>query len=204
MYLKAFINALVVFSSFLFFSPAVAQTPDQTTPANEGVCDELLYGATKGLYGLCVAFCEAQDCEPDFSLDNPFENCKTGSKKVLSAYNKKKRAGDPEMPCIQQTECPCWTQSELEGLRFPVAGDVPSCRATQSSDSWFISGSHLTIVSTVDQSSASDQCFLFDICPDGQCMGVVRYLDITEEEYAFCRSQVIQSGRDRGFACWDQ
>ena len=46
-------------------SPAHAQTPDTETPANEGVCDGLL-GATPGLYGLCVGFCEAQDCEADY------------------------------------------------------------------------------------------------------------------------------------------
>lgn len=52
---------LIVLSFILFYSPAFAQTPDGETPANEGVCDELI-GLTPGLYGLCVAFCEAQDC----------------------------------------------------------------------------------------------------------------------------------------------
>ncbi|ETW95221.1 MAG: hypothetical protein ETSY1_31500 [Candidatus Entotheonella factor] len=36
-----------------------AKTPDGRTPAEETVCDEL-EGA---LYGLCVAFCEAMDCD---------------------------------------------------------------------------------------------------------------------------------------------
>ncbi len=44
----------------LMAAPAVAQTPDGATPANEGVCDDLK-GFTPGLYGLSVAFCEAQD-----------------------------------------------------------------------------------------------------------------------------------------------
>ncbi|ETX06726.1 hypothetical protein [Candidatus Entotheonella palauensis] len=36
-----------------------AKTPDGRTPAEETVCDEL-EGA---LYGLCVAYCEAMDCD---------------------------------------------------------------------------------------------------------------------------------------------
>ena len=43
-------------------SPVIASTPDGETPANEGVCDSL-NGATPGLYGLCVAYCEAQDLD---------------------------------------------------------------------------------------------------------------------------------------------
>ncbi len=73
----------------------LAQTPDGETPANEGVCDVLQAdGTTKGLYGLCVAFCEAQD---HASLDYPITgddldalmNMKPGGK-ILANYNKKR------------------------------------------------------------------------------------------------------------------
>ena len=47
----------------LLFGATYAQTPDGETPANQGVCDEVL-GATPGLYGLCIAYCEAQDMTP--------------------------------------------------------------------------------------------------------------------------------------------
>ena len=73
-----------------------AQTPDDFPPANEGVCDDLAY-ATPGLYGLCIAFCEAQDCELDFGLEDPFENCVPGSQKVLARYEAKMQEGDPSM-----------------------------------------------------------------------------------------------------------
>jgi len=36
-----------------------AQTPDETTPAEETVCD-LYEGAA---FGLCNAYCEAMDCD---------------------------------------------------------------------------------------------------------------------------------------------
>ena len=57
-------------ASFIFFlalgflpaAPVIGTTPDLETPAEEGVCDSLKANTvTRGLYGLCVAFCEAQD-----------------------------------------------------------------------------------------------------------------------------------------------
>ena len=102
---------------------AFAQTPDGATPANEGVCDVLqVDGVTKGLYGLCVAFCEAQDfasvsgpmTEEDLEkiMDVP------NSGNILANYNKKKErannVNDPDMPCIKVEEpCPCWAADEL-------------------------------------------------------------------------------------------
>ena len=34
-------------------------TPDESPPAEETVCDDLIGAA----YGLCIAFCEASDCD---------------------------------------------------------------------------------------------------------------------------------------------
>ena len=85
--------ALVAVALLVTSTPALAQTPDGETPFNEGVCDELL-GATPGLYGLCVAYCEAQD------LDE-FGDAKIPNEKILAVYNKKRQAADPGMPCIQ-------------------------------------------------------------------------------------------------------
>jgi len=86
---------------------ALAETPDGETPANEGVCDELI-GTTPGLYGLCVAYCEAQD------LDK-FGEQKTSNDTLLKVYNKRRNAGDPEMPC-RQAPCPCWDAAELDSI----------------------------------------------------------------------------------------
>lgn len=105
----------------LFTGTIYAQTPDGETPANEGVCDGLV-GATPGLYGLCVAFCEAQDCEPDFLAADPFAKCKASSPKILAAYDRKKRADDPDMPCIM-TGCPCFTAEEVEEFNWPPGND---------------------------------------------------------------------------------
>ena len=45
----------------LLAGSALAQTADGTTPAEETVCEDA--GLLGAAYGLCVAFCEANDCE---------------------------------------------------------------------------------------------------------------------------------------------
>jgi hypothetical protein len=112
----------IIASVFLLAAPAVAQTPDGQVPAEETVCDPLTSdGVTKGLYGLCVAFCEAQDIA---SIDTPISpedleslDDDAPSGRILGNYNKKKKDADPPMPCILVAEtCPCWTDAELEAI----------------------------------------------------------------------------------------
>jgi hypothetical protein len=94
---------------------AIAATPDGLTPANEGVCDSLMVSGTKGLYGLCVAYCEAQDLD-DIDKEPP-------SSKILANYRRKMQAGDPDMPCIQ-VSCPCFASDQLNAM----TGDgIASC-----------------------------------------------------------------------------
>ncbi|MFC1683922.1 hypothetical protein ACFL0R_00415 [Pseudomonadota bacterium] len=101
-----------------------AGAPDGKTPAQEGVCDPLKAdGVTKGLHGLCVAFCEAQDFA---SVDMPltdeeisaFEDSRP-SANLLKNYNRKKKETDPAMPCIVRqvnADCPCWSADEFEQI----------------------------------------------------------------------------------------
>lgn len=91
---------------------ANATTPDGETPANEGVCNPL-QGGTGGLYGLCVAYCEAQDLDVVGDKETP-------NNKILTNYRKKMQVGDPDMPCIQ-TQCPCWTNEELAAIATPTS-----------------------------------------------------------------------------------
>ncbi len=111
-------SILIVLLSF----PAslLAQTGDGVPPANEGICDELI-GATPGLYGLCVAFCESQDFA---SLSNPITSEELAtleagipSGRILANYNKLKTPSDPPMPCILVEEpCPCWSAEEIASI----------------------------------------------------------------------------------------
>lgn len=98
----------------MFGLPALAQTPDGQTPAQENVCDPLKSAeVTKGLYGLCVAYCEARDNAESSSR----------SRGILANYNRKKRGTDPDMPCIQVAPaapvappCPCWTNAQASAV----------------------------------------------------------------------------------------
>jgi hypothetical protein len=95
-------------ASLGFTNPVSASTPDGETPANEGVCDGLKAdGITKGLYGLCVAYCEAQDLDTVGDKETP-------NNKILRNYRKKMdvAAGDPDMPCVK-VPCPCWSDVEF-------------------------------------------------------------------------------------------
>ena len=124
---------VIVFASLSMFGlPASAQTPDGETPANEGVCDGL-FGLTPGLYGLCVAFCEAQDAEATFVDPATGEvtfaaGSKPSNPKLLEIYDKKKAVDDPPMPCVNvvANECPCWTEAELDevGGNTDLPGDM--------------------------------------------------------------------------------
>jgi len=87
---------------------------------NVGVCDGLKQGASPGLYGLCLALCEAQDCVPDYTQPNPFASCTPSSSRILDLYNERKGPNDPGMPCVEQTSgCPCFSAEDLEGIPTP-------------------------------------------------------------------------------------
>ena len=189
---------------------------------NSGVCDELK-GSRRGLRMLCIAFCELQTCTPDFTLDNPLQNCSTSSKWLHARYEKRRGAGDPEMPCIKAPEeniaaCPCWTDEELSALRSVDTAEnvLTDCYTDQGNgtsvvnmDFWRIWGdpngasAHRTTVGAsefeLDRNSAT--CFIQDTCADGNCSGVNRYLDVTAEQASTCQAALLIAGSDRGLAC---
>ena len=118
--LAACLTALVSLTGFS--GSVMAVTPDGLTPANEGVCDTL-QGATPGLYGLCVAYCEAQDL--DLLGDQAPPN-----NKILDNYNRKMQAGDPAMPCVR-LPCPCYDATDLAAITN--SGGALSCTITETS-----------------------------------------------------------------------
>ena len=83
--LRVFVCCLIV------TLPVMAQTPDGETPAEETICDPLKT-ATPGLYGLCVAYCEAYDGEI-LSPTGDLSALDVPSRKILENYNKRKQLG---------------------------------------------------------------------------------------------------------------
>ena len=77
--------AIAFLDCFVFVKDLRAQTPDGQTPAEETVCD-ILSGKA---WGLCVAYCEAQDC--DLFPDHP-------SCDVLR-QNSTRLTGSDKFPC---------------------------------------------------------------------------------------------------------
>jgi hypothetical protein len=188
---------------------------------NSGVCDPLA-DATRGLKYLCIAFCELQDCQPDYSLENPFQNCSRSSKWLFARYEARRGAGDPDMPCVKApdtaAECPCWARNELASLRGNGAPDeISACFQNVSGtglvnyDAWQISNApgqtmkYLTTISSIEnsESDGSAVCSLVDTCDDGNCMGANRFMGITAEQFAACEQDVYQSALDRGLTCMD-
>ena len=66
---------------------ALAQTADEVTPAEETVCEDA--GLLGAAYGLCVAFCEANDC--DLTPDA------VACERLRANYAK--ITGEPTLPC---------------------------------------------------------------------------------------------------------
>jgi len=124
---------LSVAVTILMAPSTLAKTPDGETPANEDVCDEL-QGATPGLYGLCVAFCEAQDHANILVATTEQEihalEDAAPSGRILANYNKKRKKGDPAMPCMNTTTvtdpCPCWAEAELAEIDGVMWDGSPS------------------------------------------------------------------------------
>ena len=97
--LSLFISILIVVS--IFSMPAVAGPNGGATATEEGKCDDFkAHGVTKGLYGLCVAYCEA------------------GAKGngVLRNFENKWRKGDPALPCSDDPVCPCLINKPVEEI----------------------------------------------------------------------------------------
>lgn len=113
---KHFLSLLGV-SLAMIALPAAAQTPDGLTPAVETMCDPLA-DATPGLQGLCVAMCEAQDCEATMDDQGNVSfspSCNASAPKILANYDKLATPVDPPMPCVK-VACPCWASDEIANI----------------------------------------------------------------------------------------
>ena len=132
---RFFLCCILAFSTFGL--PAFAKGPGGQTPATEDVCDPLKADdVTKGLYGLCVAFCEAPGHAGELaSIKSQGGRAAVESSsplgRILAKYDKIKQASDREMPCLADANsapdpvpvpepvapsCPCWTAAEANAI----------------------------------------------------------------------------------------
>jgi len=149
---------------------AIAQTPDGETPANEGVCDALI-GATPGLYGLCNAYCEAQDLD-SFEKEPP-------NTKILANYRKKMKDGDPDMPCVQEP-CECWSAEELGSI---TADGLAAACLRQPTKIQLIDNAPRTKFAEADMTDGRERCRYIDI---NAAPPTIRNFNITAEQASVC------------------
>jgi len=188
---------LIVFGLvFSFGLISVAKTPDGETPATETVCD----GHTGALYGLCVAYCEAMDC--DSAEPNASERA---CERVRANYNNHHPSGtDP--PCVDPcailaaiAECPCnyfaipfitdcWTATP-----FIIPCTAPACGLPGSGGICFLDDS-----TTVDNASIDAfRMQFFNSCganseQNGLCPTVNEFKTVTDQQFPTCLCRVAQ------------
>lgn len=208
---------------------ASAQTPDGETPAEEGICDFLQSGYSKGLYGLCVAYCEAHDADLLSVSGDPTE-LNVPNVRILENYRRKMQEGDPDMPCVRTTECPCFNQADLDLLDAPTQPDFYSPNACQNRT---ISGSTYTFRSTLIEDVHGTkvprridsfnifQVYAYDYTSGLQIKRCYHatlnykrlnshvHMEVSDDEYEACRQLVINHGKNNSapgeyWDCWDE
>lgn len=94
------------------FNSAMAKKPHAKQAPAQSVCDGLI-GHTPGLYGLCVAYCDAESCDAEAAESGQCKR-KAPNESILRNYDRKMQAGDPPMPCVAPptSPCPCLTEEE--------------------------------------------------------------------------------------------
>lgn len=185
---------------------SMAQPTNHRTPTNESVCNGLI-GQAPGLYGLCVAFCEAQDCTATYNSTTGEmvydAKCKPSSSKLLENFNNVAGEGGPTMPCVnglrensadetvEGIQCPCWTEAELD---YIADGQSIFCKSPS------LYGYDGTNYNQIDFASASftasgsaATCFYNENSPP-----TTRYQEITDEQFNACQISVYNECLSRG------
>ncbi|MFC1827781.1 hypothetical protein ACFLZQ_07635 [Thermodesulfobacteriota bacterium] len=97
---------------------AMAMLTVNAFAAEETQCD-FLKGEGKGLFGLCMAYCEAHDGPADITTmsEEDLAALNPSSLVLFDLFEKKAGVDGPELPCVNYIgECPVWTQEELDRI----------------------------------------------------------------------------------------
>ncbi|WLE98863.1 MAG: hypothetical protein QTN59_08485 [Candidatus Electrothrix communis] len=112
--MKPRLTFLLVFSmSFIFILATEVLAQDYLTDTGtEPVCDSLL-DETRGLFGLCLGFCEALNGETTIAVEEPTTYPEGANKLIFEKFSEIAGENGPEMPCVEYIygECPYWTVS---------------------------------------------------------------------------------------------
>lgn len=203
--------SILTVTLFTLSTPTMAGTPDGLTPDSEVICDGLK-GATKGLYGLCLAYCEATDSPEDLSSEEKIAALPKYSAKLLENYNKKRQIGDPQMPCAtyyDETACPAWTRDQINSIGTHVTSASEGNFQYRYDDTEYDSGSfkYLRDIEYVNGNNRLLQNYVYissyggytvgdffdyeyDRITDTQVRYVYNSIRLTDEEYAACDAEI--------------
>jgi hypothetical protein len=138
MKLKHLLALLMIFLLSLA-SEALAQ--DLPSDTDESVCDGLM-DEIPGLYGLCIAFCEAHDGATTIVVESPTTYPEGAEGKIFEQFEKRAGEEGPEMPCVKYVdgECPYWSQ--FPGFDQEIASTISQMDDVEvtepENDSWYI------------------------------------------------------------------
>lgn len=207
--INLFISLTYVLSLLTFSSYSLATTPDGQTPNQENICNTLT-GATSGLFGLCIAYCEAQDCDYDGVLSG---QCKKPNHKILENYNRIKQVDDPEMPCIPEPEpdqsCPCFNANDLVMLNLDKCHDTDATtfRVTTLSESGStcstgnFAGDQTLLSSGEIDGEKFSTCRLLDFSSTCEINNFIQSQNLPDEETNACRQLMLDEAEARGLLC---
>lgn len=174
---------------------------DHVTPEEESVCDELAE-ATPGLYGLCVAYCEALDgpSEIEEGVDIDSLDLEIPHARLLKNYERKMREGDPRMPCVTYTRsCPVWSQEELYEIgTHGWRTQKDYVRVTSQSEDYFdqeAQSSRMNMFAAVQSRTVDSTTTYVGMFYNRQVslgIDIDRTMDLTQSEFESCRQQLIE------------
>jgi hypothetical protein len=170
----------VLLALFFISTGANAQgTPDWQTPSMETVCDaESAPGR-----GLCIAFCEAMDCD-----DDPYAN-QNACNGVKQKWQNK--TGKTNLPC--EISCPC---NDIAGYQLISNGAVAigACVDQQSINAISLVTVAGTIAAAISNPSITFGCGYFS------GTGFLN-LPASEEEATFCMDELRAQAEAQGVDC---
>jgi hypothetical protein len=119
--MRQLIVMFLVFGSLALTSPP-SEAARGEKPEHVQACEELR-PSSRGLYGLCVAFCRQQDLSHVDLNDIASVRAAAPDIAILREYNDRRRPSDPEMPCLQNNDP---SGDDPTGSDIPGGDDDPS------------------------------------------------------------------------------
>lgn len=196
---KRVLPGLVFIALAAFALPAAAQNQNsnRSTPATDTQCDTLAT-ATPGLQGLCVALCEAAPgCEgkldPVTGEVGFNASCNASAGQILANYNKKKKANDPPMPCVELA-CACWSEPGIDNI-----GGGTGDRCYDRPDVGFagLSGKSADTGRFEAAYAFKNGCYSSESASKTAPSTVRQNYSLSDQEAAVCRKSVIEECESR-------